>query len=126
MYSWNMDKIRTETGSEQSLTDALDLINVVPNPYKAYSQYENNRLDSRVKITNLPERCTIKIFSTNGKLIKDFKKDSPQTYIDWLLVNNKGIPVASGMYLIYVDVPGAGERVIKLFVAMRQVDLQHT
>ena len=53
MYGWDMEEIRTEVGSEVSLTDALDLINVVPNPYYAYSQYEENRLDSRVKITNL-------------------------------------------------------------------------
>ena len=32
----------------------LEMINVVPNPYKAYSEYERNRIDSRVKITNLP------------------------------------------------------------------------
>ena len=63
MYSWNMDDIRTETGSADELTSALDLINVVPNPYYAYSEYENNRLDTRVKITNLPEICTVKIYT---------------------------------------------------------------
>ena len=36
----------------------MDLINVVPNPYYAYSTYEGvengGQLDSRVRITNLP------------------------------------------------------------------------
>ena len=123
MYSWNMSDIRTETGSADALSDALSLINVVPNPYKAYAEYEKNRLDTRVKITNLPERCNIKIYNTQGKLIKTFIKDSPTTFQDWLLVNHKGIPVASGVYLIHVEVPDIGEVIIKSFVSMRQVDL---
>lgn len=125
MYSWSMDDIRTVTGSADALADALQLINVVPNPYRAYSQYERNRLDTRVKITNLPEKCTIKIYSLNGKLVNSFKKDSPTTFLDWRLVNHRGIPVASGIYLIHVDVPGVGERVLKLFAGMRQVDVQN-
>ncbi|MEJ6777067.1 MAG: T9SS C-terminal target domain-containing protein, partial [Crocinitomicaceae bacterium] len=125
MYSWDSDKIATEIGSADQLTSALDLINVVPNPYQAYSEYERNRLDTRVKITNLPERCEIKIYNTQGKLVKSFKKDSPSTFIDWLLVNNKNIPITSGLYLIYVSVEGVGEVIVKSFVAMRQTDLQN-
>lgn len=124
MYSWSMDDIATEVGSQDQLADALKLINVVPNPYYAYSDYERNRLDTRVKITNLPEVCTVKIYSTNGKLIRTFKKDSPITSLDWDLNNHKGIPVASGVYLIHVDVPDVGEVVVKFFGGIRQLDLQ--
>lgn len=124
-YSWNMDEVATELGRDARLVDALDLINIVPNPYGAYSEYELNRLDSRVKITNLPERCEIKIYSSNGKMIKKFSKDSPQTFYDWLLINEKGIPIASGVYLVHVEVPGIGERIIKAFIAMRVQDLQN-
>lgn len=125
MYSWSMDDIQTEIGSADRLTSVLDLINVVPNPYYAYSEYEKNRLDTRVKITNLPERCFIKIFNSSGKLVKSFDKDSPITYQDWRLINNKGIPVSSGVYLIHVSVPDVGETVIKSFISMRTVDLQN-
>jgi hypothetical protein len=125
-YSWSMDEIATDKGLDSQLAEALKMINVVPNPYKAYSEYERNRIDSRVKITNLPERCTIRIYSVNGKLVKTFKKDNPSTFQDWLLTNHKGIAVASGVYLIHVDVPGVGEVVIKSFLAMRQVDLNGT
>ena len=125
MYSWSMDDIATVTGSDDQLAEALKILNVVPNPYLAYSEYERNRLDSRVKITNLPERCTISIYDMRGKLVKDFKKDSPITYQDWLLVNNVGIPIASGVYLIRVEIPGIGARVLKTFIAMRQQDLQN-
>lgn len=125
MYSWNMDNIRTITGSRDQLAEALKLINVVPNPYYAFSAYEKSRLDARVKITNLPEVCTIKIYNVSGKLVKTIKKDNPVTFEDWNLKNNIGIPVASGVYLIHVDVPNVGEVVVKAFVAMRESDLEN-
>jgi len=125
MYSWNMSAVRTETSSVDALKETLRLINVVPNPYNAFSEYENNKLDTRVKITNLPEKCTIRIYNTQGKLIKLIQKDSPATFQDWTLTNHQNIAVASGIYLIHVDVPEIGDRVLKLFVAMRTVDLQN-
>ncbi len=123
MYSWNMDELGTKVGDRDRLVDALKMINVVPNPYYAYSEYEGSRYDTRVKVTNLPEKCTVTIYSVNGKLIRQYKKDSEITSLDWDLNNHVGIPVASGVYLIHVDVPGVGERVLKFFGGMRQVDL---
>ena len=96
----------------------------MPNPYYAYSEYERSRLDNRVKITNLPEKCTVKIYTVNGKLVRTFKKDNEVTSIDWDLNNHKGIPLASGVYLIHVDVPDIGEVVLKFFGGIRQIDLQ--
>ena len=125
MYSWSMNNIETQYGSRDRMSEILDIINVVPNPYKAFSEYENNRIDSRVKITNLPDRCSIKIYTTHGKLIKSFEKDSPDTYQDWQLTNHAGIAIASGVYLIHVEVPDVGERILKAYVVMRQVDLQN-
>jgi hypothetical protein len=124
MYGWSMNDISTKTASQDQLTDALKLINVVPNPYYAFSDYERTRIDTRVKITNLPERCTVRIYSVNGKLIRTFKKDSEVTSLDWDLNNSKGIPVGGGVYLIHVEVPGAGEVILKFFGGMRAVDLQ--
>ena len=125
MYGWSMDDIATKVGSQDQLKEALALINVVPNPYLAFSEYERNKLDNRVKITNLPERCTIRIYTSNGKLVKTIKKDNPLTYQDWTLTNHADIPVSGGMYLIHIEVPNVGERVLKAFIAMRMVDLQN-
>ncbi len=124
MYSWNMDAIATVTASKDQLKEALDLINVVPNPYYAFSEYERSRLDTRIKFTNLPEQCTVKIYTVNGKLVRTFKKDSPITSLDWNLTNQVNIPVASGLYLVHITVPDVGERVLKAFISMRTPDLQ--
>ena len=125
MYGWDMTSVKTVTNSRDALADALKLINVVPNPYNAFSEYETSKLDNRVKITNLPEQCLIRIFTTQGKLVKSIRKDNPFTFQDWTLTNHANVPVSSGVYLIHVEVPGVGEKVLKLFVAMRQVDLQN-
>jgi hypothetical protein len=125
MYSWNMDGIRTVTGSQDQLAETLKLINVVPNPYYAYSQYEKSRLDARVKITNLPEICAIKIYNVSGKLVKTIKKANTNTYEDWNLKNDVGIPIASGVYLIHVNVPDVGDVIVKAFIAMRTSDLEN-
>jgi hypothetical protein len=124
MYSWSMDLLQTTTASRDVLASALDLINVVPNPYYAFSEYERNRIDTRVKIVNLPDQCTVTIYNVSGKMIRQYKKDNQITYIDWDLKNTIGVPIASGVYLIHVEVPGVGERIVKFFGGMRQVDLE--
>ena len=102
----------------------MDNVFVVPNPYYAVSEYEKDRLDTRVKIINLPTKATIKIYTVDGALIKTINKtDSKTTYADWDIKNEKGIPIASGMYLIHVNIPDVGETILKWFGAMRPVDI---
>lgn len=99
-------------------------IHVVPNPYYAYSTYEGDRLDTRVKIINLPERATIKIYTIDGALVKTINKnDAKSSFVDWDIKNDKGVPIASGMYLVHVNLPGIGETVLKWFGAMRPIDI---
>lgn len=124
LYEFTLDGLAPTKNDMETAEDALDLIHVVPNPYYAYSSYEVDKTDNRVKIINLPERCDIKIYSVNGILVREFKKDDPvMTSIDWDLQNHARIPISSGLYLIHVNVPGVGEKVLKWFGVMRPVDL---
>lgn len=125
MYGFSTRAYVTVVDDTPTLSNALDLINVVPNPYYAYSAYEADKLDKRIKFTNLPERCNLKIYNTSGRLIRELKKDNPLTYTDWNLTNDAGIPVASGTYIIHVEAPGVGEVVLKAVIAMRQPDLDN-
>lgn len=56
-YKFNTYDLVSKVNQTDVAKNALDLINIVPNPYYAYSMYEKNQLDNRVKITNLPSRC---------------------------------------------------------------------
>ena len=126
MYEFTLDGLAPTLSDQETAEDALDLIHVVPNPYYAYSSYEVDKTDNRVKIINLPERCDIKIYSVNGVLVREFKKDDPvMTSIDWDLQNHARIPISSGLYLIHVNVPGVGEKVLKWYGVMRPVDLDN-
>jgi len=122
MYSFTTKDVATNYNNVEKATTDLDLINVVPNPYYAYSQYETNQLDNRVKITNLPQKCTVTIYSTNGNIIRQFNKDEVKTSIDWDLKNFAGIPISGGVYIIHVK-SDQGEKVIKWFGSLRPVDL---
>jgi hypothetical protein len=124
LYRFNTADAAALHNDEMAMDSVLDLINVVPNPYYAFSAYEKTRIDTRVKITNLPEVATVRIYSVQGKLVKTLSKDSPLTSIDWDLKNQAGIPIASGMYLIHVEVPDVGEVVLKWFGFMRPQDLE--
>ncbi len=136
MYEFSTTDLATDFENFDTAYSALDMINVVPNPYYAYSQYEENRLDNRVKFTNLPERCTISIFTSSGQLVRQFTKDDPLTSFDWDLKNYKGIPIAGGTYIIHIKAEELGEsygdeskraneRIIKWFGMMRPPDLDN-
>ncbi|MEZ5174130.1 MAG: T9SS type A sorting domain-containing protein [Bacteroidia bacterium] len=123
MYSFNTDDLYAGRNDEWVADAALNLINVVPNPYYAYAGYETNQLDNRVKITNLPQECKIRIYTMNGSLIRTYNKADASTSLDWDLKNQVGISISSGIYLIHVEVPGVGEKILKWFGVMRPIDL---
>jgi hypothetical protein len=123
MYGFDLTDLATLTNDEIAIDSALAMINVVPNPYYATSEYEVGQLDTRVKITNLPEECTIQIYNINGTLVRTYNKADSKTSLDWDLKNHAGIPVAGGVYLIHVSVPNVGERTLKWFGVMRPTDL---
>lgn len=123
LYRFNTNDLKVTLDDKESAKNALDLINVVPNPYYAYSAYEKNQLDNRVKFTNLPDKCKIRIYTVNGTLIRTYTKDSPITSLDWDLRNQANVPIASGLYIVHVDVPGVGEKILKWFGVMRPIDL---
>ncbi len=123
MYNFNTYKV-APTIDIAIGEDALSDIKAVPNPYYAYSEYEQQRLDYLVKIINLPKTCTVSIFTVNGTLVRTFEKDdATSTSIDWNLKNQDNITVASGLYVIHINVPGIGEKVIKWFGVLRPIDL---
>jgi hypothetical protein len=103
-----------------NLHSALDDIYVVPDPYVAVNVLEpkqpaalTGRGERRVEFVNLPQRCTIRIFTVSGKLVKtikhdvDFKKGREP----WDLLTKDGIEVAYGIYFYHVDAGKNGEKI---------------
>ncbi|MBP9132648.1 MAG: hypothetical protein KBF75_01405 [Saprospiraceae bacterium] len=124
--------------SNDLVNRALDSISVVPNPYYAYSAYENTEVANIVKITNLPPKCVVTIYSLDGKFVRQFNRNEVREErkgegrgvrygqvtpdIEWDLKNGSGITVGSGIYLIHVK-SDEGERVIKWVGTIRQLEI---
>lgn len=137
-FSISGDKQANLADSQPEYDIQLDAVNVVPNPYYGYSEYETSQFTNTVKVTNLPARCDVTIYSLDGKFIRQYKRNEERALnpgqtpgiaralitpaLEWDLKNDKGIPVASGVYLIHINAPGLGERVIKWFGVARQFD----
>lgn len=123
----------------EKTNDILSEVSVVPNPYFAYSNYENSQFSKTVRVTNLPDDAIVTIYSLDGKFIRQFRRSavggnnggnnpvfrSNQTipYIEWDLNNSKGIPIASGAYIFHIESPSLNaETSVKWFGVNRKFD----
>jgi hypothetical protein len=122
-YTFSTEGLEPRFNDKSTAESALDLIRVVPNPYYGYSLYETSQTDNRVKITNLPIRCSVAIYTLNGTLVRKLAKDDRSTFIDWDMKNHKGIPVASGAYIMHIDAGEIGQKTVKWMGILRPVDL---
>jgi hypothetical protein len=112
-----------------SITQAksdLDKIRIVPNPYYGYNDLETASLNKFVTFRNLPKTCKIKIYTLDGILIRTLDKDNTDSTYPWDLKNIEKIPVASGMYIVLIDVVGIGQKVMKaaIFMPEERVDVR--
>ena len=138
-YRINFNDVETTEITEDQGSQVLANVKAVPNPYFAYSAYESSQFDNTVKITNLPDRADVTIYSLDGKFIQQFRRDvqlsnkagtnpgitqgQANPDLEWNLKNYAGIPVASGVYIIHVSAPELGEeRTIKWFGINRKFD----
>jgi hypothetical protein len=102
----------------------LDLIKVVPNPYVGAAQWEpRNPFDTgrgprELHFTHLPMRCTIRIYTVQGELVKVLEH---HTTFDngtetWDMLTKDNLDIAYGVYVYHIDAPNVGHRVGKFAV----------
>lgn len=96
-------------------------INVFPNPYYGFNLREQTRINKYVTFNHLPARATIRIFNLAGVLVRVIEKDDPQQFAQWDLRNDNQLPVASGIYIVFVDMPEIGAtKVLKLALVQEE------
>jgi hypothetical protein len=100
------------------VADELDNVGVVPNPYYNYNILETDQFDRIIKFINLPpRRCTIRIFNIAGDLVREMvKEDLAAAEYVWDTQTENGLPVASGIYVWYIEAEGLGSTFGKLIV----------
>ncbi len=94
----------------------IDKITIFPNPYFGSSSLEAGGTERIVRLTNLPQNVIVRIYSLAGVFIKRIDKETPSPWLDWDLRNEEGSLVGSGIYLLYLDMPGIGTKILKLAV----------
>lgn len=79
-------------------------IGVYPNPYHLSSVFDSpGPYGRRIRFYNLPERATLYIYNLAGDLVKVIHHDDPLSGEEsWDLISDRGLPVATGLYILVV------------------------
>ncbi len=132
----NMVAEYPQTSSSLVQEKSLNVV-VYPNPYRIDGNYrsaegggfegrgQENLSADRVRaihFANLPSRCTIRIFSIDGDLVREMKHDSapgsPQSaHEKWDLITRNTQAVASGIYYYSVE-SDSGNQIGKIVIIM--------
>ena len=92
-----------------------------PNPYYAFNPQETSQNAKFVTFNKLPAKATLRIFNLAGQLVRVLEKDDASQFLRWDLRNRDNFPVASGMYIVHVDMPAIGAtKVLKIAVIQEQ------
>lgn len=106
--------------SQQLEKENMDNIYVVPNPYVVSSNIEpldrqnpQDRGSKRVYFANLPSKCTIKIYTITGDLVRtlEHKGDIEDGIEYWDLTSSDNFPVSFGVYVFHVKSETGNEAV---------------
>jgi len=96
-------------------------INVFPNPYYGVNAQELNKYQRFVTFSHLPQKATLRVFNLAGQLIQTIVKDSPEQFQRWDLNNQSQLPVASGLYIVHIDMPDLGKtKIVKVAIIQEQ------
>ncbi len=109
------------------LINSLKNVKVVPNPYIMTNAMEpavsNPYLNQsrRLMFTNIPARCTIKIFTVSGVLVDEIIVNNPADngIIHWDLLSKEGLEVAAGMYLYHLKAEVTGKEKVGKFAIIK-------
>jgi len=98
----------------------INRITAFPNPYYCINASETSRFNKYIQFTNMPPAATVRIFNLAGHLVRVLRKNDQSTFFKWDLANESNYPVASGMYIVYIEVPDVGTKVVKIAVIQEQ------
>src|SRR3989339_26706 len=88
--------------SEQKNSKSASQIDVQSDSY-AFPVPFNPKLDKKIIFTNLTAQSIIKIFSTNGELVKTLHVYDGEGSVSWDANNEEGNPVSSDVYVYQIQ-----------------------
>mgnify|MGYP000232181715 CR=1 FL=1 len=122
--TWSLSTVANSSSTANITQSDIDLISVYPNPYYGLHALETSRSEKYVSFNHLPEKATIRIFSLGGTMVREINKNTTSQTAQWDLSNQYGYPVASGIYIVYVETD-FGTKVLKLAVVQETQVLKY-
>ena len=104
--------------------DDLDRIKVVPNPYFAATAFEgqntfnSGRGPREIQFRYLPSKCTIRIYTISGELVKTIDHTSPMESGTgrWDLLTDDNLSASYGVYVYHIEADNIGEKIGKVAI----------
>mgnify|MGYP001236752234 CR=1 FL=1 len=96
-------------GKEVGIADSikLDTIQVVPNPYKASSRFNESENNRKIRFTHLPKKCRISVYTLNGEHVTTFDHEDEFDGNAWWNLrsgnNQDGPEIAPGLYFYIIQ-----------------------
>lgn len=89
--------------SASTVSQNLKKIHVVPNPYLANASWELQEGTRKIQFVNLPDICTIRIYTLSGDLITTLEHTDGSGAENWDLMSEGGRSIAAGIYVYHVE-----------------------
>ncbi len=87
----------------ENLNDVL----VVPNPFVIGEGFSQPGLKDKIQFVNIPNPCTIRIYTIRGDLVKTINvADGAGAIADWDQVTDYGQFIESGIYIFHIEFNG--------------------
>ncbi|MDZ7393311.1 MAG: hypothetical protein ONB25_10505 [candidate division KSB1 bacterium] len=110
----SVDKSGLESGMTNRNTKALVTarqpaenalhVSVFPNPFRLVSGLPTSGEESSIVFTNLPAKCTIRIYTVSGELVRTLEHDNPNSGEHvWDQLSDSRQKTAAGVYLYTVE-----------------------
>jgi hypothetical protein len=117
-------KVRGQKIDNSVAALSMSSIHVVPNPYvvsavwEPRNPYSTGRGPRAIQFVNLPQECTIRIFSVDGTLVRQLEHSSALNSgaETWDLMSKDNMSISYGVYVYHVDAPGVGQHIGKIFL----------
>lgn len=124
---WNFSTTAPTLFNAVLAEEAVEMINVFPNPYYGYQVLERSRAAKWMRFNHLPtdHEVTIRIFNLGGIMVRTIVKSETDgtQYAEWNLLNQAGYPVASGIYIAFIEIDGVDKTKILKLAIVQEVQI---
>ncbi|MBD3332037.1 hypothetical protein GF356_04235 [candidate division GN15 bacterium] len=101
VFTFRVDGINASQAANE-----LPGVKVVPNPYFGqYSAMVETDNESALEFQNVPDQCTIRIYTLAGDLVETLTNNDGDGVVRWDLLSSNRRQVAAGIYLYHVESP---------------------